>query len=81
MQALEIFREESIDVLITDQAMPGMTGSELVSKIRAEKPELPVVLATGYAELPPGEAEGIPRLPKPFRQQDLAQAIVDAVGG
>jgi PAS domain S-box-containing protein len=82
MRALEILRrEETIDLLITDQAMPGMTGSELVSKIRAEKPELPVVLATGYAELPPGEAEGIPRLPKPFRQQDLAQAIVDAVGG
>jgi PAS domain S-box-containing protein len=82
MRALEILRrEESIDLLITDQAMPGMTGSELVGKIRTEKPELPVILATGYAELPPGEAEGIPRLAKPFRQQDLAEAIADAVAG
>ena len=82
MRALEILRgEEGIDLLITDQAMPGMTGSELVSKIRAEKPELPVILATGYAELPPGEAEGIPRLAKPFRQQDLAEAIAEAVAG
>jgi PAS domain S-box-containing protein len=80
MRALEILRsEESIDLLITDQAMPGMTGSELVSKVRAEKPEFPVVLATGYAELPPGEAEGIPRLAKPFRQRDLAEAIAVAV--
>jgi PAS domain S-box-containing protein len=80
MGALEILRsEESIDLLITDQAMPGMTGSELVSKVRAEKPEFPVVLATGYAELPPGEAEGIPRLAKPFRQRDLAEAIAVAV--
>jgi CheY-like chemotaxis protein len=79
-RALEILRrEENIDLIITDQAMPGMTGSELVSKIRAEKPELPVILATGYAELPPGEGKGIPRLAKPFRQQDLADAIAEAV--
>jgi PAS domain S-box-containing protein len=82
MRALEIMRrEENIDLLITDQAMPGMTGSELVSKVRAEKPGFPVILATGYAELPPGEAEGIPRLAKPFRQQDLAEAIAGAVAG
>jgi PAS domain S-box-containing protein len=82
MRALEILcREESIDLLITDQVMPGMTGAELASKIRAEKPELPVILATGYAELPLGEAEGIPRLAKPFRQQDLVEAIADAVAG
>jgi CheY-like chemotaxis protein len=72
-------RERNIDLIITDQAMPGMTGSELVSKIRAEKPELPVILATGYAELPPGEGQGIPRLAKPFRQQDLADAIAEAI--
>jgi FixJ family two-component response regulator len=58
-----------------------MTGSELVGKIRAERPELPVILATGYAELPPGQAEGVPRLAKPFRQQDLVEAIVEAVAG
>jgi PAS domain S-box-containing protein len=82
MRALEILRlEESIDLLITDQVMPGMTGAELVGKIRAEKPEFPVILATGYAELPAGEAEGIPRLAKPFRQQDLAEAIAGAVPG
>jgi len=59
MRALEIMRrEENIDLLITDQAMPGMTGSELVSKVRAEKPGFPVILATGYAELPPGRSRG-----------------------
>jgi len=79
-RALEILRhEEDIDLLITDQAMPGMTGSELVSRIRAERPAFPVILATGYAELPPGEGRGIPRLAKPFRQQELAEAIADAV--
>jgi PAS domain S-box-containing protein len=82
MQALEILcREESIDLLITDQVMPGMTGAELVGKIRSEKSEFPVILATGYAELSLGEAEGIPRLAKPFRQQDLVEAIAEAVAG
>jgi PAS domain S-box-containing protein len=75
-RALEILRREGhIDLVITDQAMPGMTGSELVSKIRAERPDLPVILVTGYAELQPGEGQGIPRLAKPFRQGDLADAI------
>jgi CheY-like chemotaxis protein len=79
-RALEILRhEKDIDLLITDQAMPGMTGSELATKARAEKPALPVILATGYAELPPGEGEGLSRLAKPFRQQDLAEAIAEAV--
>ena len=80
IRALEILRRErSIDLVITDQAMPGMTGSELVSRIRAEKPELPVILATGFAELSPGEGQGIPRLAKPFRQRDLADAIARTI--
>jgi PAS domain S-box-containing protein len=79
-RALEILRREpNIDLVITDQAMPGMTGAELVSKIRAERPELPVLLATGYAELAPGEGVGIPRLAKPFRQRDLAEAIGELI--
>jgi PAS domain S-box-containing protein len=79
-RALEILRHEAgIDLLITDQAMPGMTGSELASIVRAENPEFPVILATGYAELHPGEGLGIPRLAKPFRQQDLADAIAEAI--
>ncbi len=79
-RALEILRgENNIDLVITDQAMPGMTGAELVSKIRAERPELPVLLATGYAELAPGEGQGIPRLAKPFRQRDLADAIGELI--
>jgi PAS domain S-box-containing protein len=79
-QALEIIREQNIvDLVITDQAMPNMTGSELANAIKAEWPHLPVLLATGYAELPAGGNAGLPRLSKPFRQRDLAQAIVNAI--
>jgi len=65
-----------VDVVITDQAMPGMRGTELASQLRDKYPALPVVLATGYAELPNGEGPGLPRLSKPFRQEDIA-AILD----
>jgi len=80
MQALEILRQEKkIDLLITDQSMPEMTGSELANLVRSEKAHLPIILATGYAELAPGEGEGLPRLAKPFSQHDLIEAIARAV--
>jgi PAS domain S-box-containing protein len=80
MHALDVLRRKGdVDLLITDQLMPGMTGSELAATIRANRPELPIILATGYAELTPGEGKGIPRLSKPFGQRDLAEAIARAV--
>jgi CheY-like chemotaxis protein len=51
--------------LITDQGMPGMTGAELIDAVRAERPDLPIVLATAYDELPGDTARGVPRLLKP----------------
>ena len=78
--ALEIIRrEDNIDLVITDQAMPHMTGSDLAAAIRAEKPDLPIILATGFAELPPGADEGLPKLSKPFLQHQLADAIAKTV--
>jgi CheY-like chemotaxis protein len=67
-----------LDMVITDQAMPGMRGTELAAQIVQKYPGLPIILATGYAELPNEEASGLPRLSKPFRQEDIAK-IIDAV--
>jgi len=79
-QALDVLRKaRSIDLVITDQAMPGMTGLQLVEAIKAEWPHLPVILATGYAELPPGADPDLLRLNKPFPQHVLAQAIRDRI--
>ncbi|HEX5507330.1 MAG TPA: PAS domain S-box protein [Pseudolabrys sp.] len=79
-EALDILRRESkVDLVITDQAMPQMTGIELAEAIRNEWPEMPVVLATGYADLPDGIASMLPRLNKPFHEQDLAEVIVEAM--
>jgi CheY-like chemotaxis protein len=61
--------------VITDQLMPGMTGTQLVDAIRSEQPDMPAILATGYSELPPGAASKLERLSKPFTQNDLARAI------
>jgi CheY-like chemotaxis protein len=55
--------------------MPGMTGTQLIEAIRSEWPDTPVILATGYSELPAGTAPDVHRLAKPFTQSDLAQAV------
>lgn len=72
LDALE--RHPSFDLVITDQMMPQMTGVQLRDAILATRPNLPVLIATGYAELP-AEASEVPRLAKPFTQQQLAHAI------
>ncbi|MEN3147636.1 PAS domain S-box protein [Neorhizobium sp. IRAMC:178] len=70
-----------IDLVITDHSMPRMTGSELAAAIREERPGLPVVLATGYAELPTGGDNRLPRLPKPFSQNQLEEIIATVLAG
>src|SRR5436305_2823346 len=80
-QGLKILQSDaSIDLVITDHAMPGMTGTELAKRIRRKWPELPVIIATGYAELPGELDPSVPRLSKPYRQQDLAAVVAQLVG-
>jgi signal transduction histidine kinase len=79
-RALDLLRQDAkVDVMITDHAMPGMTGSELARHVRQNWPGLPVILATGYAELPNGEDPGLPRLSKPYLQAELALQISKAM--
>lgn len=75
--ALEILRRHHgmVDLMITDYAMPKMTGAQLAEAARELQPDLPILLATGYAELPPGLACELPRLGKPYRQAELAAEI------
>lgn len=81
-QALEILASDlPIDVLITDYAMPGMTGVELADKARELRPNLPILLATGYADLPSGTTTDLPRLAKPYQQNDLAIHIARLLNG
>ena len=67
--------DAQFDVVITDYAMPGMTGLDLAMKIRQMQPKMPIIIASGYAELPVHLALGFPRLNKPYSQQELAEAL------
>jgi signal transduction histidine kinase len=69
-----------VSLLLTDFAMPGTTGLELALAARRLRPGLPVVLASGFADL----AEGVippdlPRLAKPYGQAQLAESIARAL--
>jgi CheY-like chemotaxis protein len=81
-EALKILAQGiKIDLVVTDQAMPRMTGIQLAEAILAGRPGLPIILATGYAELPEGLGSTLPRLSKPFTQEQLANAVNAAIGG
>ena len=80
-EALDILRNhDGIDLVITDQAMPHTTGLQLIQAIRAQWPALPVILATGYAELEPGAGDDVAKLAKPFTQVELRREIMEASG-
>jgi PAS domain S-box-containing protein len=75
-EALETLRgAHAVDLVLTDQVMPGMTGAQLIAAIRAERPQLPVVIATGFGELPADLAPDVPRLKKPFHSGLLARVL------
>jgi CheY-like chemotaxis protein len=67
------------DLLVTDQRMPCITGSELVLRARALRPNIPAVLITGFADEAAG-AQDLPRLAKPFRAADLARIVAETAG-
>jgi PAS domain S-box-containing protein len=79
-RALELLRSHSsIDLVLTDQAMPNMTGTQLIREIQVGWPDMPVILATGYSELPDGAGKDISLLSKPFMQSELSQKVSEVM--
>ena len=69
-----------VDVVLTDHSMPSMTGLQLAEFIQQRYKGLPIIMATGYAELPADpSALGIGRLAKPCTQEEIAAAIYAAL--
>ncbi|MBO0698141.1 MAG: response regulator, partial [Zavarzinella sp.] len=75
----------AFDLLITDLTMPGMSGVDLAREARDVRPDLPIILSSGYAdEVPEATLRSlgiIEVLPKPFQMQALGAAIARATGG
>lgn len=78
-EALEIFCEKDFDLVITDLGMPGMSGWELSKCIKQRKPEIPIVIITGWGaqlgaeDLKKNNVESI--LSKPFNLDQVKQMI------
>ena len=76
LAALALIAEhDDIELVITDQVMPGMTGAELAQCILRLYPALPIVICSGFSDAPFINPIGLARLPKPFNQAELARAI------
>lgn len=82
--ALALLLDEGpVDLLVTDQRMPGISGTELLRRARVRYPGLPCLVATGFtqeAELKQAEAElGIQVLVKPWSPRELREAVQSAL--
>ena len=75
--ALDLLTEAlDVDVVLSDVAMPGVTGPELARRLREFRPDLPVVLLTGYgAHLVDGLPADVPLLAKPLVIDDLVDTL------
>jgi signal transduction histidine kinase len=82
-EALAALAASDFDLLLSDFAMPGMNGGELIRQAREVQPTIRAAIVSGYADLPEGTALDVPRLGKPFSEGDLAMLIarMTAVGG
>jgi CheY-like chemotaxis protein len=79
-EALELTRKKEFDIVFSDVVMPGMGGLKLSAALAQEKPELPVVLATGYSqEISETGSGGRPVILKPYRLATLAEALGEAL--
>jgi signal transduction histidine kinase/CheY-like chemotaxis protein len=79
--ALDLTRARDFDVVFSDVVMPGMGGLRLSERLAEEKPDLPVILATGYSqEIAQSGSGGRPVILKPYRLATLSEALADAIG-
>jgi signal transduction histidine kinase/CheY-like chemotaxis protein len=79
--ALELARKQKFDAVFSDIVMPGMSGIELAEQLATLRPELPVILTTGYSDqLAETGTGGRPVILKPYRLETLAAAIDQALG-
>jgi len=85
IEALELFRAQpdKFDLVITDMTIPNMTGDELAKELMGIRPDLPIILCTGFSELineHKAKAMGIRAfVMKPIVQREMAKAVRKAL--
>jgi CheY-like chemotaxis protein len=75
-EALQVLQQQVVELVVTDHLMPGMTGTQLATILRAEYPKTRVLIVSGYAEAI-GPDSSFERLTKPFRQAELMNALAE----
>jgi DNA-binding response OmpR family regulator len=83
--ALEKFRAGAYDLVLTDRAMPELSGDQLAAEVKALRPEVPVILLTGFGDLMNAEGEkpaGVDAVvSKPFTMASLRAAVNEVTAG
>jgi CheY-like chemotaxis protein len=76
-EALQVIEQQAFDLVLTDAVMPGISGPELVGHLRRARPELCIILMSGYTPdaVPDDELVGVQRLRKPFTAPELMRAL------
>jgi len=73
-EALDKFKQEKFDILVTDFRMEGMNGLELARRIHATNPEIPVIIVTGYGPLDSGtDAKAV------LQKESMFPALLDKI--
>ncbi|HTP24811.1 MAG TPA: ATP-binding protein, partial [Anaeromyxobacteraceae bacterium] len=74
-EALDRFASNEVDLVLADIVMPGLSGTELVARLRRKRPRLPALLMTGYAEQ---RVDGMVVVAKPFSEEVLLSKMEEA---
>ena len=74
-RALEIVARTPIDLILTDQVMPEITGLQLANAVHAIRPDIPIVLASGFADIGTPVPSHIHRMTKPYSRKQLETAL------
>jgi PAS domain S-box-containing protein len=73
--ALDLVARQTVDAVLVDLTMPSMNGAELITELRARRPDLPIALCTGFDRDGRGPVKADAYLPKPFRIDALEQTL------